>query len=57
MRKYNVVYRKEVRKKLREGKDIRPTMSRLDKFKRFRGKGTWKTQLENEKRILMLKLD
>ncbi len=55
MRKYNVDYREEVKKKLREKKDLKPTMSKLEKFRRHRGKAARKKWIEGEKRILMLK--
>ncbi len=55
MRKYNVDYREEVKKKLREKKDLKLTMSKLEKYRRHRGKAARKKWTEREKRILMLK--
>ncbi len=55
MEKYNVDYRDEVRKKLREEKEPKPRMSKLEMFKRLREKGSRKKRIENEKRILILK--
>lgn len=57
MKKYNVDYREEAKKKFREEKDLRPAMSKLDEFKRLQGKGSHEKWLENEKKILMLRWD
>ncbi len=55
MEKYNVDYREEVKKKLREEKKSKPTMSKLEIFKRLREKGSREKRIETEKRILILK--
>jgi hypothetical protein len=55
MEKYNVDYREEVKKKLREEKESKPTMSKLEMFKRLSEKGFREKRMENEKRILILK--
>jgi hypothetical protein len=55
MEKYNVDYREEVKKKLREEKEPKPRMSKLEMFKRLREKSSRKKRIENEKRILILK--
>ncbi len=55
MKKYNVDYREEVKKELREKKALKSTLSKLEQFKRVSKKGVWKKWIENEKRILVLK--
>ncbi|MFQ5715006.1 MAG: hypothetical protein ACE5GU_13345 [Candidatus Scalinduaceae bacterium] len=55
MREYNVDYREEVQKKLSEKKDLKHTMSKLEQYRKHRGKATRKKGIEGEKRILMLK--
>jgi hypothetical protein len=55
MEKYNVNYREEINKKLREEKESKPTMSRLDKFKRLAKKRTLEKWIERQKRVLVLR--
>jgi hypothetical protein len=55
MRKYNVDYREEVKRKLSEENESTPTMSKLDKFKSLAKKGTREKWIEREKQILMQK--
>jgi len=55
MEKYNVDYREEVKKKLREEKESKPRMSKLEMFKRLREKGSGEKLIETEKRILISK--